>query len=90
MNFSEEQLKEIERMAAMFFTAEEIAVNIEVDAEDFAILILAKQGPAYMSYMTGWLKTDVELRKCILQSALNGSSPAQQMMKEYQNRARYE
>ncbi|MCX6231126.1 MAG: hypothetical protein NTZ33_06240 [Bacteroidetes bacterium] len=90
MNLDAEQLKEIERMAELFFSAEEIAVNIEVDPDDLAFLILSKQGPAYAAYMTGWLKTDVELRKCILQSALNGSSPSQQMMKEYQNRSRNE
>ena len=90
MNLDQEQLEEIERMAELFFSAAEIASNIDVDPEDLTLLIMARQGPAYAAYMRGWLKTDVELRQCILQSALNGSSPAQQTMREYQNRARYE
>jgi len=86
MNLKEEQYKEIESMASMFFSAEEIAINIEVDPDEFVELILTKQGEEYKAYFKGWLTTETQLRKSILQSALNGSSPAQQMMKEYKNK----
>jgi hypothetical protein len=90
MNLTEEQLKAIEMMASLFFSPEEIAINIEVDTDEFIELIVTKQGEAYNAYFKGWTNTEFELRKSILSSALNGSSPAQQLMKEYQNKARNE
>jgi len=47
MHFSEEQLNEIQEMAALFFGPEQIAINIEVDADDFTDLITNKIGDAY-------------------------------------------
>lgn len=62
MIFSEEQLTEIQNMAGLFFTPEEIAINIEVDPDDFANLIKSQTGDAYKSYMAGRFSSDVELR----------------------------
>ncbi len=90
MNLTEEQLKGIENMASLFFSAADIAFNIEVDVDDFTELIQTKQGEAYKAYFKGWMNSEKDLRKSILESALNGSSPAQQMMKEYQNKAKNE
>ena len=90
MHFTEEQLKEIENMAALFFTPEEIAVNIEVDPEDFLLCILSQTGDGYTHYMAGRLSSEVELRKAVQQAALHGSSPAQQMMRDWHNRSKYE
>jgi hypothetical protein len=87
MNFTQEQLDEIEAMALIFIHPEDIAVNIGVDPEEFVDLINTKSGEAYTAYFKGWMKTEIELRKSILQSALNGSSPAQQMMLQYQNKS---
>lgn len=80
MEFTPDQLTEIQNMAGLFFTPEEIAINIEVDPEDFANLIKAQSGDAYKHYMAGRFSSDVELRKAIQQAALNGSTPAQQSM----------
>lgn len=90
MLFSEEQLSEIESMASLFFTPEEIAVNIEVDPDDFLLCIKSQTGPAYTRYMAGRLASEIELRKAIQQSALHGSSPAQQMMRDWHNRSKYD
>lgn len=87
MNLTQEQLEEIESMASLFLQPDDIAVNIGVDPDDFTDLINTKSGPVYLAYFKGWMKTEVELRQSILQSALNGSIPAQQMMREYQNKA---
>jgi len=59
MDFSEEQLTEIQNMAGLFFTPEEIAINIEVDPDNFAILIKSQTGNAYKSYMAGRFSYDV-------------------------------
>ena len=80
MHFSEEQLNEIQEMAALFFLPEQIAINIEVDADDFTELITNKTGDAYKAYCTGRLTTEMELRTAIKNAALNGSTPAQTLL----------
>jgi len=75
-------------MAGLFFTPEEIAINIEVDPDDFANLIKSQSGDAYKSYMAGRFSSDVELRKAVQQAALNGSTPAQQTMIGWLNQSK--
>lgn len=87
MNFTQEQLDEIEAMATLFLPPDDIAINIGVDPDEFTELINIKSGTGYQAFFKGWMKTEVELRQSILQAALNGSSPAQQMMLNYQNKA---
>lgn len=77
-------------MASLFFSPEEIAVNIEVDPDEFTLMLKTKEGEAYKRYMTGRLNTEIELRKAVQQAALHGSSPAQQMMRDWHNRSKYE
>jgi len=90
MNLTAEQYKEIETMASLFFSAEQIAINIEVDPDEFTELIETHQGDAYKAYFSGRITTETQLRQSILQSAINGSSPAQQLMIEFQKRSNYE
>lgn len=75
-------------MAGLFFTPEEIAINLEVDPDDFANLIKAQSGDAYKYYMAGRFSSDVELRKAVQQAALNGSTPAQQTMIGWLNQSK--
>lgn len=88
MNLTLDQLTEVEQMAELFMSADEIAVNIEVDPEEFEISIKIQSGEIYQAYMKGILKTKIALRKAILSSAINGSSPAQQMMREFENKSK--
>lgn len=90
MNFTKDQLKEIESMASLFFTPEEIAANLEVDEDDFLEMLLTKNGDGYKRYIKGNLGAEVDLRRAIQKAALHGSTPAQQMMRDWQNRAKYE
>ena len=90
MNLTTDQLKEIESMASLFFTPEEIAINIEVDPDEFVEMLVAKTGDGYKRYIKGSLSTEVDLRRAILKAALHGSTPAQQMMRDWQNRSKYE
>jgi len=92
MNLSAEQLNEIENMAALFFSPEEIAVNLgltEDDAEYFHIAVECKSdAPCSVAYFKGRLTTEIELRKSIKQSALNGSTPAQTAMLNFEKESR--
>ena len=92
MNFSEEQLKEVEEIAGLFFAPEEIAVNLQLsedETESFVAAVIFKDtaNPLVAAYLRGWMKAEVTLRKAIKQSALNGSSPSQQTMLNYQKEA---
>lgn len=90
MNLTEDQLKEIESMASLFFSPEEIAQNIEVDPDEFLLLLKSQAGDAFTRYMRGRLSSEVDLRRAIQQAALHGSTPAQQMMRDWHNRSKYE
>lgn len=93
MNLSEEQFSEVEEMAGLFFSPEEIAVNLELDEDDtdeFIGGVICKRTPDKIVavYMRGRLSAEVTIRKAIKQSALNGSSPSQQMMMNYEKESR--
>jgi hypothetical protein len=93
MNLNEDQLSEIEEMAGLFFSPEDIAINLELEEEDIELFITAvasKNTRNYQAgaYLKGWLSAEITLRKAIQQSALNGSSPSQQMMLNYQKESR--
>jgi hypothetical protein len=91
MNFSEDQLNEIEQMAGLFFSIEDIADNLELDEQTLETLKLdfeLKQGVFYKAYRKGWLVSEVKLRKSIEKAAENGSNPAQQMMLNFQKNAK--
>lgn len=88
MKLNQEQIEEIENMAELFYSPADIADNIEVNAEKFTLQIQSKQGEAYKAYRKGWLTGDLKLRKSIATAAENGSSPAQTMMKQYQDRTK--
>jgi hypothetical protein len=83
MLFSEEQLNEIEEMAALFFSPESIALNIECDSDDFTELIQNKIGDAFKAYCSGRLRSEIELRTAIRNAAMNGSTPAQTLFVTY-------
>lgn len=93
MNLNEDQLSEIEEMAGLFFSPEDIAVNLELDDEDTELFVAAvasrnTRNLQAGAYLKGWLCAEITLRKAIQQSALNGSSPSQQMMLNYQKESR--
>ncbi len=88
MNLTKQQLEEVEEMAKLFYSPEEIAINLEADPDEFTELIRIRSGIVFNAYMKGWLASDIVLRQSILQAALNGSSPAQQMMKDFQIKAK--
>jgi len=80
MLLTEEQIKEIETMAELFFSLDQIAVNAEIDPEEFRAEVQSKSGEAYIAYITGWFRGEIPLRKSITEAAANGSNPAQQML----------
>lgn len=84
MHLTQEQLDEVTTMAQLFYSPSDIAINIEVDPEEFALAISAQHNEIYKAYRRGWLTSDIKLRKSIMASAENGSNPAQQMLRQIQ------
>ena len=92
MNFSQEQLEQTTEMGSLFFSPEQVSLNLELpdqEAELFASSVFLKNTahPLVAAYLQGWLTTDIALRKAIRQSAMNGSSPSQQLLLSYQKDA---
>ena len=90
MNLTEDQLNEVQRMAGLFFSIEAIADNLELDddeLEDILTLVQLRRGEFFRAYRSGWLSSEIKLRKSIERAAENGSNPAQQMMLDFQKQS---
>lgn len=88
MNLSEKELEMVSNMAGLFYSYKDIAIMIEVSPDEFEAEMKTESGSVYNAYMTGYLLADIELRKSITQSAINGSSPAQTMLREIQRQSK--
>jgi len=90
MNFTLEQIQEVEEMAGLFFDPEQIGLNLELtdnEQEIFESSVMAKttNHPLTAAYFKGRLSAQVALRAAIKQSAFNGSNPSQQSMLQFMN-----
>lgn len=85
MLLTPEQLSEITTMASLFFSHEQIALNLELDPDDFYTQLQIKSSPIFKAYFSGRLQTEIQLRQSILQSASFGSNPAQQVMLSFKS-----
>ena len=79
MKFTADQLAEIESLASYFFSYEEIAIVLDVDADSLTDELTGEDTPGYKAYQRGRLKSKLELRKSILTLAKQGSGPAQSL-----------
>lgn len=70
-------------MSSLFFSSIDIADNLEIceeEKEAFCACIETKTGEVYKYFRRGRFRTEVELRNAVKMAAMNGSSPAQNMM----------
>ncbi|HBB00726.1 MAG: hypothetical protein A2W86_11785 [Bacteroidetes bacterium GWD2_45_23] len=79
MHFSEEQLKTIEEMSYRLFQPHLIAINLEVDEDEFIEEIYQKS-LARTAFYKGIIRHENEIREQIIKAALNGSNPAQEQL----------
>jgi len=80
MNLTDEQLKEVESLAELFFSPGDIAIILEVDQECFIRAIATQYSEIYKAYNKGQLLGESKIRKSVMELAENGSSPAQTLM----------
>ncbi len=85
MNLSAEQIDMVEELAELFFSPEDIAVNLELNDEETEIFVdgvttRCSSIPVVGAYIRGWLQGEITLRKAIMKAAINGSNPSQQQL----------
>lgn len=82
-----EHLDMIEDMAYRLFPPHLIAINLEMDEQEFKTLIRTPNTAARNAFFRGYIRQQQELRESIIRSARNGSNPAQiellKLMKEF-------
>lgn len=83
-----EELAEVERLSALFFTPREISLMLELDIRQINDQLDQKEGNFYCAFLKGRLQNEVDLRKAILQLAKAGSSPAQTMAMDLLNKSK--
>lgn len=87
MELNEEQIKSIEEMAAALMSPREIAILLDVEADQrdlFADMCINHQrSPAYQAYQKGKLQTKLEIRKTVVKLAKAGSPAAEPLADKY-------
>ncbi len=74
-----EDVKEIERLAGLFFTPKEISLMLEINPSGFFSACSVEENKIYNAFQGGRLQGEVDLRTSIMKMAKAGSSPAQTM-----------
>lgn len=80
MHLKEEQLNVVEEMGYRLFTPDMVAINIEVDEDEFCSEVEIPGTAARTAYYRGIIRQEMELREAIIKSAGNGSNPAQEQL----------
>lgn len=71
------KLKELERLATLFFTIKQAAVILQVKHKLLRSRIEIEDTPESQAYNRGLLKSEFEVREKIIEMAKRGSSKAQ-------------
>ena len=83
-SLTEQQINEIYLMGRIGFSFKEIAQNFGFDIAEVASQFQNEQGEIYAAWIKGYLSAQAEIRKTVLDAALNSSQPAiLQMLKYY-------
>lgn len=94
MNLNEQQLKELELLAGLFFSVTDIMISLDIplhlEGEFTDIIKYRCEHPAYTAFQRGRITSQTQLRQSIKQAALNGSNPAQSTMIEFYNNSNHE
>ncbi len=87
MTLTDEQIKQIEEMSAVFLPADEIAILLKLPAEDRETFVQItknhKADPIYNAFHFGRLSTKLELRKTVIKLAKHGSPAAEPLAEKY-------
>ena len=85
---NEEDLKEIQLLAALFFVPAEIALIREFNDHEFAAACAEEGSTIYKAFHSGRLQGEIDLRTGILKMSKAGSTPAQTMAMDLLNKSK--
>ncbi len=83
MTFTSEQKAEIETMGSLFFCYRDVAIFLQLDPVKFIECVSDQTSEAFIAYERGRLKSELEVRKSVVDLAKRGSSQAQEMVLKY-------
>lgn len=79
MTYNEDTIKEIETLAGLFLTPEEISVLLDLDKNEFDRQMRIKSGMLYKTYMLGKTNSKKEIHSNVIKMAKHGSPLAEDM-----------
>lgn len=87
MNLTDEQLLQVEEMAAALLPSDEIGILLNLSAKERnsfnEIVKTHTSSPVYMAFHRGRLTTKFELRKTVIKLAKHGSPAAEPIAEKY-------
>lgn len=86
MNLTEEKLKEVEQLAGLFLEPKEIAVLLNLDAENFLHCLDMKKGAVYIAYFRGKTISKKEILENVVKMAKHGSPQAEDLVKQFMDK----
>lgn len=83
-----EQLQEIEHFAGLFYSISEIAIILQVPHRQLHDMIhSAGMNPVKQAYNRGWFLSEAQIRSSEVMLAKQGSTPAQQTVRDIMQKA---
>ena len=82
-SLTEQQRNEIAQMGRIGFSFREVAANFGFELAEVARQFREEQGEIYQNWYKGYLTAQAEIRKTVLDAALNSSQPAILQMLKY-------
>ena len=77
-----EQLEQVKQLAALFFTPSQIRMMLALPV-NFSKRCILEGTAEYQAFQSGWLQEEMLQRQSVLTLAKQGSSPAQQIARQY-------
>ena len=82
-SLTEQQRNDIFQLGRIGFSFREVAANFGFDLTEVACQFREEQGEVYQNWYKGYLTAQAEIRKTVLDAALNSSQPAILQMLKY-------
>lgn len=77
MEWTDEQLLELKKFGAAFFSVKKTAICMQLHEKDLADELRNDKSEGYAAYYSGFYESEAKVNKAIIDLAINGSSPAQ-------------
>lgn len=83
MTLNDQQLSEIEELAGLFLNPDEIAILLDIDADQLLAALTDKNSLAYKHYFRGKTSSKKTIRQNVIRMARHGSPQAEELADSY-------